>query len=82
MRAMIRDAISGARDAMLAVARETGGQPYTDEELLERYRTFHQGRPGAILDFVKREAPPGSDLIEEGVRYEKQMEELAQATGR
>jgi hypothetical protein len=82
MRNLIRGAIRGARDQLYGLA--TGmlaDRTPTEEELVRRYITKHRGNPDALIDFARRNAPPGSNPVTEAVRYEQEMERLIQARG-
>lgn len=77
MRNLIKGVIGGAAD-QLQVWGDSMASPaaYTDDELVDRYVRFHQGRPSALLDFAGRDAPRGTDVLSEAARYETRMETL------
>lgn len=79
---IVRGAIEGARDQMLSLAREVGGdRGMTQEAMLRRYVGQHRGNSGAMIDFARRMAPGSANPIEEAVRYEQQMERLLKERG-
>jgi len=77
MRKQIGRVVEGARDGMLRwheAMQSQGG--LTDEEAAIRYATQHRNRPGAILAFVRQNAPEGRDPTEAAIEYEREMENL------
>jgi hypothetical protein len=78
MRRIIGEVSESVRDYLREWddSRDTG---MTDEEVVRRYATQHQGRPDRILNFVRQTAPEGTDPLDAAVEYERQMEDLLKA---
>ena len=82
MRQLIAQAIQATKDQLREWDQAVTGNPtYTDEELVRRYERFHRGQPTALVEFARRLAPPGADLLDEALRYEAEMERLLQKRG-
>ena len=82
MRVTLRQAVEGARDEMMAFARDVAqDRRMTNEEMLRRYIADHRGNVRALIGFARQNAPPDADPILEAVRYEQKMERLMKARG-
>jgi len=76
MREIVHDALVDAREMVGQVVGDLRGDArLTDDEVLARYEQMHRGRPGAILDFAKRQAG-GGDTLGQALEYEQRMERL------
>jgi len=77
VRRLMRETIEGARDELRKFDETAlAPQDLSEEEVLRRYVNHHRGRPGAMVTFARRQAPPGADPLAEAVRYEEKMEKL------
>ena len=75
MREMVHEALAGAREMVGEVVGDLRAEArLTDDEVLARYVGQHQGKPWAMLEFAQ--AAGGGDVLEEALRYEKEMEKL------
>lgn len=77
MRRQLQQVAEQARDQLL----DWHGQmerlnTLTEEEAAIRYVQEHQGRPDALLEFVRGAVPGDRDALDAAVEYEQAMEDL------
>jgi len=79
VREMLHGAVAGARDIVGDVVQVfRDGNQVTDDEALAQYAKVWD-RPTELMAYVARHAPAGSDVLEEAVKYEKEMYPLMRA---
>ena len=81
MRQMMRQAVEGVRDTMGEVAGAFRGGGLTDSEIVTRYLNEHRGNIPALLEFARQNAPEGGNVMQEALRYEREMERRIEARG-